>query len=174
MLNRHQFLKWVQIGAIPLLLLLVGFRQIILVHKAGLSPWHGGGFGMFASVDRDERRVIKVTATNDAGEDVHVDITHPNSIFSDRKLTLIRTIPRRRILQDVGHQVFTAAEQLSETKTATGETVYHLPQNQEDGLSPALPFTLQTVQVQVFRIVHDRQTQEIWYIPVSERVEVNQ
>jgi hypothetical protein len=45
--------------AAPLLLAAVGLLQILLAHQAGLSPWLGGGFGMFATIDsRSERHLV--------------------------------------------------------------------------------------------------------------------
>jgi hypothetical protein len=43
-------------------LLLVGMAllQIALAHTAGLSPWKGGGFGMFSTTDRAEGRYLRV------------------------------------------------------------------------------------------------------------------
>jgi hypothetical protein len=38
------------------LLVLVACHQIVLAHTAGLSPWSGGGFGMFSSTDAGGRR----------------------------------------------------------------------------------------------------------------------
>ena len=60
MILKNSLLKFLKIGGIPLLLTTVVLRQIVLVHTVGLSPWHGGGFGMFASIDRDERRVVTI------------------------------------------------------------------------------------------------------------------
>lgn len=44
---------------IPLLLVLVAVRQIALSQKYSLSPWKGGGFGMFSSLDRAETRLVR-------------------------------------------------------------------------------------------------------------------
>ena len=63
MILKQSLLKFFKTGAVPLLLIAVALRQIILVQTAGLSPWHGGGFGMFASIDRDERRVVTAELT---------------------------------------------------------------------------------------------------------------
>jgi hypothetical protein len=45
--------------AIPALLATVALVQIFLVNTTGLSPWKGGGFGMFSTIDSvTERRVV--------------------------------------------------------------------------------------------------------------------
>jgi hypothetical protein len=38
-------------GAAPALLAIVATSQLWLAHARGLSPWCGGGFGMFSTVD---------------------------------------------------------------------------------------------------------------------------
>lgn len=43
----------------PLLLTVMALRQIHAAHGYGLSPWKGGGFGMFSSVDRINCRVLR-------------------------------------------------------------------------------------------------------------------
>jgi hypothetical protein len=43
----------------PALLVLVALLQIVLATRADLSPWLGGGFGMFATIDsRSERHLV--------------------------------------------------------------------------------------------------------------------
>jgi hypothetical protein len=38
------------------LLIIVAVCQIVLAHGAALSPWSGGGFGMFSTLDHGSRR----------------------------------------------------------------------------------------------------------------------
>jgi hypothetical protein len=42
------------------LLLVVALAQVTLVYTAGLSPWKGGGFGMFSTTDDGGRRQVRV------------------------------------------------------------------------------------------------------------------
>lgn len=44
----------------PLLLVLVALAQIALAHTADLTPWKGGGFGMFATLDHGAYRGVDV------------------------------------------------------------------------------------------------------------------
>lgn len=50
--------RWSHIGkALPIFLLLgVATSQVILARQADLSPWSGGGFGMFSTLDHGSRR----------------------------------------------------------------------------------------------------------------------
>jgi hypothetical protein len=42
------------------LLLVIACIQVTLVMTAGLSPWKGGGFGMFSTTDDGGRRYVRV------------------------------------------------------------------------------------------------------------------
>ena len=42
------------------LLVAVALGQVALAHTTGLSPWKGGGFGMFASLDARPFRYVRV------------------------------------------------------------------------------------------------------------------
>jgi len=42
------------------LLVVVAVVQIVLAHTAYLSPWKGGGFGMFASTDGTAGRFVRI------------------------------------------------------------------------------------------------------------------
>ena len=43
-----------------LLLALVAVCQIVLAKTADLTPWKGGGFGMFATLDHNAHRRLEV------------------------------------------------------------------------------------------------------------------
>lgn len=47
------------------LLVLVASAQIVLARHALLSPWIGGGFGMFASTDGWGRRAVRAVAVHE-------------------------------------------------------------------------------------------------------------
>ena len=44
----------------PVLLIVVAVFQITLTHRSGLSPWKGGGFGMFSTTDDSGRRHVRI------------------------------------------------------------------------------------------------------------------
>lgn len=50
--------KWVGFLA-PSILLLIALFQLIQAGTRGLSPWKGGGFGMFSTVESPSSRVVK-------------------------------------------------------------------------------------------------------------------
>lgn len=55
------------------LLLVVASVQMVLAHTANLSPWKGGGFGMFASVDGLPFRELRVfVSAPSRSEELHI------------------------------------------------------------------------------------------------------
>ena len=58
--------KLLESFGIPLLLAVVAVRQIALSHREALSPWKGGGFGMFSSLDRAETRLLRCDFVTDS------------------------------------------------------------------------------------------------------------
>ncbi len=53
--------------AVPVVLVVVAAVQIALAELGTLTPWKGGGFGMFASVDAIGNRFLSVTLTDNVG-----------------------------------------------------------------------------------------------------------
>ena len=49
--------------------------QIALTQLAGLSPWLGGGFGMFASLDSPMNRGLTITGLDENGDRVRIMAT---------------------------------------------------------------------------------------------------
>ena len=52
----------------PAALAVLAIAQVVLVHTTNLSPWKGGGFGMFSTNDHGAFRTVQVTAIADDGE----------------------------------------------------------------------------------------------------------
>jgi hypothetical protein len=59
---------------IPVLILpVVALNQARMHADSGLSSWRGGGFGMFATVDRDYYRAFQVTVRSKDGTELKLD-----------------------------------------------------------------------------------------------------
>jgi hypothetical protein len=60
--------------AVPVaLLVLVAVAQIILARTAALTPWKGGGFGMFSTNDHAGHRMLRITVTaRDRSEEIEI------------------------------------------------------------------------------------------------------
>lgn len=130
--------------AVPLLLALVASVHIGLVHAGKLNPWVGGGFGMFAQVDRREHRVVRAYVDLD-GRPVALDV-YEFSERSRRNLQLVRqasALPTRRALRGLSSAL------ADQEWTSAGEPW--------DRPSPAArrPATLDGVRVEVHRLRYE-------------------
>lgn len=68
--GRDRVLAW----ALPVILIVVATNQILWAHTRDLTPWKGGGFGMFASVDLLSYRPLQAVFVTDKGTypiDIH-------------------------------------------------------------------------------------------------------
>jgi hypothetical protein len=55
------------------LLIVVACTQVTLALTAGLTPWKGGGFGMFSTTDNGERRYVRIfVSAVDRSEEITV------------------------------------------------------------------------------------------------------
>ncbi|NEQ49850.1 MAG: hypothetical protein F6K11_06910 [Leptolyngbya sp. SIO3F4] len=158
MIFKQSLLKFLKTGAIPLLLTTVAVRQIVLVNTAGLSPWHGGGFGMFASIDRDERRVVTtrlVDCSNTSDFLLSKILSDFPDVLSDNAYTHVSTFPTDSQLQRVGKRLL-ASDVQNPVAELHGE---NLEKNCESEL-----------QLQAWRLIYERGS--ITYEPLTETVEV--
>jgi hypothetical protein len=57
----------------PALLAVVALVQIVTAHRRGLTPWKGGGFGMFSTVDMSPRRSLRIVLRDRGGRETLVD-----------------------------------------------------------------------------------------------------
>lgn len=156
MILKQSLLKFLKTGAIPLLLTTVAVRQIVLVHTAGLSPWHGGGFGMFASMDRDERRVVTARLECAPAATLALPglLTDSPDVIKDKTYTHISTFPTDAQLQRLGKLLATTPE-------ASTNPIAKLQNQNPCG---------DTLQLQAWRLVYKNGA--IAYEPITEPVEV--
>jgi hypothetical protein len=78
------WLSWLPI----VLLIAVALNQFRLVATESLSPWSGGGFGMFASTDSPGSRHLHVFVQNN---DIRKEISFPRSL--EDELLRAQTLP---------------------------------------------------------------------------------
>jgi len=75
---------------IPALMVMVCFNQLYLAFTKDLTPWKGGGFGMFATTDRMERRPVHITLNSDLGK----CIADPRDVIENQlELSGIQALP---------------------------------------------------------------------------------
>ena len=158
MILKYSLLKFLKTGAIPLLLTTVALRQIVLVHTVGLSPWHGGGFGMFASIDRDERRVVTTQLIDCSHTHDFVlsqILTDSPDVLSAHAYTHISTFPTQSQLRRTGRRLL--------SKDAQNPIAELHSQNQDKNCDSKLA-------LQPWRLSYDGLV--ITYEPLTDRVEV--
>ena len=82
------------------LLVLVAANQFRLAHTEDISPWSGGGFGMFSSTDAPNNRHLHAFVQN---EGIRREIAAP----ADMEVTVRRatTLPTRRRLEKLGEEL---------------------------------------------------------------------
>lgn len=80
---------------VPGLMLLVAAVQMTLVRTHDLTPWKGGGFGMFSTFDSPSARTLRVVVETEAGEALVM------SPYLTDKLTRIVNLPDDATLRRV-------------------------------------------------------------------------
>lgn len=111
------------------LLLLVALGQLVMAETAGLTPWKGGGFGMFSTLDgRDNRRVFVQLVRDDAGQETR----YPAAMPRDHRLRLLQ----RRV------QALPSQPRLQ----AFARELAELPWRVDDRLDPANPKKARVIQ----------------------------
>lgn len=83
------------------LLVALALCQLGLVVALGLSPWKGGGFGMFATLDNSNVRTLRVVAIEDGRE---VPVTLPAD--SERLRRAVRILPLHAWLGRIAGEAF--------------------------------------------------------------------
>jgi hypothetical protein len=84
----------------PGLLLVVAGLQMLLAGTASLSPWKGGGFGMFSTVDAPSARFLRVYLITGGHETPVLLPDHLRPLAAE-----IRTMPRAHRLKALARKV---------------------------------------------------------------------
>ena len=87
---------------VPGLLVVVGLVQFSLSHTVDLSPWKGGGFGMFAAIDSPSMRVLAAEGLSTEGELLYVDVLRSLDPSTRQR---IRSLPRESDLPRLAEQL---------------------------------------------------------------------
>ncbi len=85
---------------VPILVVAIAANQMYLAHTRDLSPWKGGGFGMFGSSDHPSHRFLAVEATAADGQTVEI---RPG--VDANTMRRLRVMPDRALLDQVAAQV---------------------------------------------------------------------
>jgi hypothetical protein len=86
---------------VPILLGLIAISQIYMVFKKNLTPWKGGGFGMFAMIDRLENRPVHITLISSEKE----YIVDARDLLDRQEYYRVKSRPDRKILERLATNV---------------------------------------------------------------------
>jgi len=87
----------------PLLLITIALFQIYTARMHGLTPWKGGGFGMFSTVDSGGARFLRIYVTNESGEVIPVSL--PNTQAYVRLQSRLRRLPQQKQMARLASQL---------------------------------------------------------------------
>jgi hypothetical protein len=82
--------------AVPALLIVVACAQIYFAKTHDLTPWKGGGFGMFSTVDDPKARWVRFYAITNGRE---IPTGAPDQF--DRPIARLRAMPSQQALQQL-------------------------------------------------------------------------
>lgn len=185
-------------GLPALILIVVACLQLSLTRTTNLSPWKGGGFGMFAAVDAPAMRVMVAEGLDEEGQLLRLDAY---SALDGNTLRRITSLPRQSDLEQIAPKFLfqsvvptTIQRQAAYDKLAIDSpdlaspskldletplvspgalslgSLYRLKTAYDPDL-PDLVKTLSAVRLQWWRIRFDRPHQRLWAEPLSELVE---
>jgi hypothetical protein len=112
----------------PALLVLLALAQLGGWRCAALSPWKGGGFGMFATNDHGAFRIVRVLELSDAGER---PVALPSEL--DRLRRHARELPREANLRRLAEALRARAPSLGALRVEVWRTEFS-----HDDLAPRL------------------------------------
>jgi hypothetical protein len=81
---------------------MVALLQLYLTQTVNLSPWKGGGFGMFGAIDAPDMRVIQAEGLDQDGNLLQFDVY---GALDDRTIRRTRTLPRQSDLEQLAPQL---------------------------------------------------------------------
>jgi hypothetical protein len=84
----------------PAVLTTIATLQFVLAHSFGLSPWKGGGFGMFSTVDSPSARFLRIYLVTG---DQEIAVMLPSQLNAEARA--VRTMPLPHALQDLANSV---------------------------------------------------------------------
>jgi hypothetical protein len=134
---------------VPVLLCLVALTQIYFSHTQNLTPWKGGGFGMFASIDRMERRVIQITAVTEQKKFV----INPEMIIANQnEYSRFQSMPSRKKLQEI-HEIVQEKKWVVDSTNVMPELYHETLYEMGYGIYPLRPVSAESEVMPVIKNV---------------------
>ncbi|MBR8827921.1 MAG: hypothetical protein DSM107014_08465 [Gomphosphaeria aponina SAG 52.96 = DSM 107014] len=183
-----------------LILIMVALGQIYLAQTANLSPWKGGGFGMFAAIDAPSMRVIVAEGIDQKGQLLRLDIF---DALDDSTVRRMLALARQKDLENIAPQLLSQpivpttiqqqatfekllgensntqiVEQLGKVELTPPGGIKSLPlplyrlKTAYDPEIPAAMKTLKAVRLQWWKIKFNQGEKRIFAEPLSELIKV--
>ena len=142
---------------VPLLVLGIGLWQQYASHWLDLTPWKGGGFGMFSTVDSLKLRKIRAFGRTPQG---WVALEMPEKLA--RAEEFARALPTQGNLLGLARQLGQRDWWVEEPATQTLMPVASSKEPQDHNLQP---LKLQTVRVELWRGRFNQQASALYLKP---------
>ncbi len=140
---------------VPAVLVLVATSQVVIASTTDLTPWRGGGFGMFSTTDNHDQRFLRITAVTDSGATVPVDareLLQADSPVQDE-------IVRARARPTTGN-LDALADAIADGGLIIEQGVATAPADEEAGADstnpPVLLEDVESVDIAVYRVWFER------------------
>jgi len=173
----------------PGILVGIALFQIILTFAVDLTPWKGGGFGMFSTIDGPDMRLIWCEGTTLDGESILIDA--PLAVSEDEESGM-QAIPKQRALFKLGHMLMgmefvpdTAGDRAVATKLreenpevdfgfGMGDDLsqgFYRPMRSSDPEDDSI-VELDSVRLRWWKVVYDSENNLIRTEPLGEQIEM--
>ena len=177
---------------VPTLLIIIAILQLVLVKTSHLSPWKGGGFGMFASIDSPNMRTVNAYGFDYNGTKVKIDIWSSVTPHNKKKL---QCIPSSKMLMMIGKELIesefvpvnvgleNAIKKISETKLYNQDdnnfsnsfkennVVYRKKKRNNSSLK-AIHF--KTIVIEIWQLHYDKSSSKLYCTRIGEPINIEE
>jgi hypothetical protein len=184
MINKEFFKNRGMFYLVPIFMSLIFLLQLGLSHIGNLSPWKGGGFGMFSSIDSPGMRVVHCEGVDTEGKPVQIRIRF-TGLGEKGPLTrqlgkLLTTFPTQGQLKEVGELLLDGEFVPYDTpskipdefvNTFQEQRFYRLKYPYEEAEEV---IRLQSVKVSLLKIRYSQDEHQIYYEPLIPAISLHQ
>ncbi|MBP0001466.1 MAG: hypothetical protein J7641_21165 [Cyanobacteria bacterium SID2] len=176
----------------PLLLVTIAIVQIYLASTANLSPWKGGGFGMFSTIDAPSMRVLLAEGVDTENQLVRLDVFGDLDKPTRRRL---QALPKVDDLEEIAQQLlaqeFVPIEirreviykklqaenpsiEFPQIETRSNSQPLYRIKSPRDPIDLERPIkTLKRARLQWLRLRFDVDRTRMWIEPMTDAIEVS-
>ena len=167
-----------------IILCLIAGIQLYLANFRGLSPWKGGGFGMFATVDAPPMRFVTAEGLDQDGNLVRIDA---EDIMSESDLLRWTSWPDEVLLRRLADRIFSlrylqsGSQRRQAIENLRGENPQiQLPENEDlsNWMRPVRAGDpenkatfLKAIRVEGWRMVYDKKANKLVTEPLGSPIE---